>query len=150
MSDDAREFYVANPDVTYADVAEKFGIPVSTLQKRGARERWPDKRRERQELDASYKMKVKRVKARLLDDLLQGSGPIDPQRVHAWRSLETAFPEHRYAKELDDGRRNQIVAVLVDELVDELETNAPSALKEIAPLLETIAKRWLAADWDRR
>ena len=149
--EEIRAYFIESvEELTYAELAAKFDVPLSSLQKRASRERWQDRRSEHQELSATYATKVKRLKARALDELLEGDGKIDPQKVHAWRSLEAAFPEHRYTAALNEGRRHQICAVLVEELVDHLGEHAPSTLDEIEAHLDSLVERWLRADWDRR
>lgn len=133
---------VVNERVSYAEAAERTGIPLSTLQKRGAVENWMDKRQS----TAAYADKVHQLKHRALDaanaafEALaagQESG-VDPiQLTHAWRTVETAYPEHRYATEADPKAKAAVATETLRLLVEYLVSKDKRELvAQLAPHIE--------------
>lgn len=115
---------------TYAQAADATGIPASTLQKRGSAEEWGKQKG----VETSYRDTIRRLKSGLLDQALKAieDGGDATQIVHAWRSAETAFPEHRYDQKADPkallGAQVDTVRRLV-EYLGEHDRNACAALE---------------------
>lgn len=104
----------------YARVAEELRVPLSTLQKRAAKGGWKARRRE----TISYQSQVRKLKAKVLADTLtawEGAETTDErlkavQLIHAWRGLETAFPESRYPRPAEtDEEAGDSFAVMTEE-----------------------------------
>lgn len=117
----------------YARVAEHLRVPLSTLQKRAARGQW----RQQRQRALSYRAQVQRLKARVLQDTLkaweEAKTPAERvaavQLTHAWRGLETAFPEHRYPQQEAETKEDDPIAAMSD---DELHQLVRAAVKEQA------------------
>lgn len=127
---------VIDEGFTYAQAADATGIPVSTLQKRGAAEDWQGQRQSA----ASYSAQTRALKVALLQD---AAATKDPQKVYAWSVMEKAFPEHRYVKGTDDaGTRLAVGAEVIEALVEHLDQEDRPALTKLAPHLQSFAARW--------
>lgn len=133
---------------TYAQAAAATGIPRSTLEKYGSSEGWLDQR----ESAATYLATARSMKAALLARVTQQLAAPDSdlnaisQALHALKSAETAFPEHRYVVQGDDPRVKLAIGAevlqLVTEVLGEVDRNA---LAKLQPYIATIAQRWEAA-----
>lgn len=127
---DARRL-VTQEGASYAEAAEATGIPLSTLQKRGAAEGWLEKR------DVSRSMEASReaLRAAILDRTLalaqdpQSKPNEVAQLVHAWRGLEAVS---KGVSVLDDpAEREKVALEVIMALVEYLGEKNPTAL---APL----------------
>lgn len=132
---------VVREGYTYAQAAEATGIPASTLQKRGSAEQWGDQKG----VETSYRETIRRLKSGLLDQAMKviADGGDATQIVHAWRSAETAFPEHRYDQKADP---KALLGVQVDtvrrfvEYLGEHDRNACAGIeKHIEPFIAELA-----------
>lgn len=140
----ARALVVAE-GYTYAEASDETGIPLSTLQKRAAREDWQSAKRH----EMSYRAQIGALKRKALHKVLAAED-IDPQAIYAWKAIEQAYPEHRYGR-ADDGsrwRRDHLVE-FVEALVAHLEGDDPAALAALAPHLEPFVAK-LEAQWAAR
>lgn len=114
----------------YARVAEHLSIPISTLQKRAAKEKWRQRRQEA----ISYQAQVRRLKAAVLKDATEAWAAAQDtesrlkvvQLIHAWRGLEQAFPEHRYQRppEETDTEADPLATMTDDELLAVIQRRA--------------------------
>lgn len=126
---------------TYAQAAEAVGIPLSTIQKAASREEWQKGR----EGALSYGQSVKRVKALALAKAIASleSGQGDTVGLlNAWRALETAYPESRYAKGLAPGEMRDLIGHVVMEIVEFLSNTDRNALTALAPHIRALGV-WL-------
>lgn len=115
----------------YTDAAAATGVPLSTVQKWAAAEKWQATKG----TTASYMDGVRQLKARMLAELLDG-GAADPQKVFALKTLESAFPEHRYTKPEEDPRAKLGVgAEVIEQLVAYLGGNDRNTLTALQPHL---------------
>lgn len=138
---------VVEDGATYRAAADAHDIDLSTLQKRAAREEWQKQRRAHVERAGSYRSLVGELKHKLLRKAL-GSG--DANDVHAWNTVERAFPERHYS-DLEEGHKRQLVAVFITTQIEFLTDRAPSVLGVFSEeLLQALAEKLLAADWNRR
>lgn len=125
----------------YREVAEATGIPLSTLQKRGAAEDWQSQR----ELGASYTAQFRALKVAQLKRAQEGG---DPQAIYALLKLEAAFPEFRYARQgaVDAGTRRQLALEFLERVVAYLEAEDRNALAVLQPHLATLAERLVSEE----
>lgn len=135
---------------SYAVVAEATGLPLSTLQKRAAKERWMDQ----QEVSFGYDQTVKSLKSLALkrayaafesakdgDELLKAS-----QVLYAWKTAEQAFPEHRYTQVAEDPKARLAIQLETLELfVEHLTEHDRSALAVLQPHIVRLGERLEAA-----
>ncbi len=133
---------VVHEGMSYEDAAVACDIPLSTLQKRAAAERWQEERSTGQ----SYAATVRALKAATLARAHQAmtDAGTDPQAatqlLFAWRSAETAWPEHRYAPAAADPKaRLAVAAELLEQLVAYLERTDRAALAALAPHIAPFA-----------
>lgn len=127
---------VVQEKYSYAQAAASTGIPVSSLQKRAAAERWQDQR----ETASTYADQVKRLKVAALREALASPG--DPQKLYAWQQLEKAWPEHRYHQEQTDPRLKLTIALeVLEELAGFLAEVSPVALAALQPHLAPFGTR---------
>jgi len=137
---------VVEDGLAYADVAEQTGLPLSTLQKRAAREGWQDQRAH----DLGYSAKVAAMKRQALADCIDAEGNVDPQKVYAWKAIEQVFPEHRYGETEDGNRfRSPHLVEFIEELVAYLEREDRTALEAVAPHVRPFVEQ-LEATWRPR
>ena len=124
---------------TYAEAADATGVSRSTLQKRASREGWQDQKR----TNTSYAATVRRLKAHLLDKAEKAvldKPELAPQLVYAWKGVEQAYPEHRYAPGDSDPRAQLAIAeMVITELVDFLDDDR-AALAKLTPHLRDFAQ----------
>lgn len=140
--DEARRL-VTVEGYSYAEAAEATGIPLSTIQKRASAEGW----QKQAETAMSYGAQIKAMKAALLARIvtLTESGSADwnavTQLIHAWRGMETAFPEHRYnAQEADPKARLGLILELLEHLVSYFEKADRNLLTALQPHLKPFAE----------
>lgn len=127
---------VVQEKCTYQQAAEVTGIPVSTLQKRAAVERWQDQR----ETAGTYADQVRRLKVAALKAAMDD--PADPQKLYAWQQLEKAWPEHRYHQEQSDpGLKLRLALEMLEELAAYLAEVSPTALAALQPWLTPFGAR---------
>lgn len=138
----ARELVVVE-GLDYEEASRATGISLSSVQKRAAREKWQEARSEYIESNAAYKSKVREFKNGMLDTAMESN---DPQDVHAWLSVERAFPEHRYG-ELGEGEKRSLVAIFIEQTVAHLSERDANALKALTPHIRDLAEHLLKADW---
>lgn len=140
--DEARRLVVAE-GYTYAQAAEATGIPRDTLTKWGGAEGWMDQRK----AGMSYTAQVRAMKAKLMTQITDlGAEPRNAQAVaqliHAWKSLETAYPEHRYDRKADPRIRRDIGGEFLTFLVEFLGERDRNAVTAIEPHIEALAAAW--------
>ena len=136
---------VVDEGETYPRAAELSGIDLSSLQKRAARDRWQEERRQRLEDKAAYRGQAVSLKQRFLSKAIETG---DPQDVHAWLAIERALPEHRYGNQaLTDPEKRALVGLFVEQLVDYLAGADANALAVVQPHLTPLAEHLLRADW---
>jgi hypothetical protein len=126
---------------TYAEVAAATGLPLSTVQKRAARENW------KAEADTAtdYSARVRALKNKALDAALAGN---DPQLFYAWQAMERAWPEHRYTRAQNPAERREVAATVVEQLVAylaDVDRNVLAALQpHILPFAKHLEVTWAA------
>ncbi len=143
--DEAKRLVVAD-GYSYAQAATATGIPLSTIQKWAAAEAWQKQR----ETSMSYGATVRAMKANVLAQLVTMSA--DPasdknqlaQLSHAWRNLESAYPEHRYDKKADPKVRLDVAAEVIEKLVAYLGKHDRNALTAVQPHIAPFAQEWEA------
>lgn len=128
---EAKRLVVAE-NMTYAQAAEATGVPVSTIQKTGAREDWMGQRQTR----ASYDATVGMLKAAALKKAMAS---MDPQDIYAWQAIEKAYPEHRRRSKDDPQVRMAVAVEIIEELVTFLGQNDRNALASVQPLIQPFA-----------
>lgn len=135
----------------YAVVAADLGLPLSTLQKRAARERWMDQ----QEASFGYDQVARRLKSITLRkalDAIEGADGADElvkasQALYAWKAAEQAFPEHRYTKPSEDPQARLAIQLgTLELLVEHLTENDRAALAALQPHIVRLAERLEAGD----
>jgi len=146
---EARRLVVAE-NYTYEEVANALNLPVSTIQKRAAREGWQDQR----QASFGYAQTVRRLKALALQKALAAIEAAESaddigkatQLLYAWQKTEQAYPEHRYVEQEVDPRLHLRVGLeVVEELVSFLVEVDRAALAAIQPHLVPFAQRLEAA-----
>ena len=70
----------------------------------------------------------------------------DPQMLHAWRSAESAFPEHRYSQ-MEEGDKRTFAQVFIRHLVNYFAEHDRNVLGAIEDHLEPLGESLVAADW---
>lgn len=126
---------------TYAAAAEKTGISLTALQRKGREQDWMDERKAHNAAsteyrDAIFELKLNAVRAALNDT----DG--DPQKIHALASLERMFPERVYRKDkedISDRDKREIVVETIEAVVAYLEEFAPSVLYSFKEHLRAMA-----------
>lgn len=141
---DACREAVVSDGLTLAAAAERVGIPVSTVEKRAAREEWARQRDEARMHARSYRTRVYQLKNKLLDAALE-SGEVQPTQT--WQAVERAFPEKTYAG-ITEPQKRQLIGVFINVMVRHLGETAPSLLPELEGHLPGIASSALVADWE--
>ena len=140
---DVARTLVVNEGRSYAEASAESGIPLSSLQKRAADEGWRDQQR----TAVSYNARVRGLKDKYLqslETLLDASADANAiaQAAHAWRGIEQAFPEHRYAKKSDPKVRLEIGGEVLRALIEYLSAHDTNALAAIEPHIEGFANVW--------
>jgi len=138
--DEARRL-VVHEGASYAEAAAATGLPVSTVEKWGAADRWQDERN----TQMSYGAQIRALKAGLLKRAMEAveAGGDPTQIVFAWKQAEAAYPEHRYAavaKE-DPKLRTRIAIEVVEELVAYLSETDRNALMVMQGHVEPFGRR---------
>lgn len=134
---------VVQEGLTYAEVARRTGIPLSTIQKRATQEGWQGER----ETGVTYADQIRLLKRgaldRAKDALLAAKTPQElqaaAQLTHVWRGLEQAYPEHRYASGFDAGAARELLGRVVVRIVEWFADHDPTALAALQPHLEPLA-----------
>lgn len=124
---------------SYAEVAGLTGIPLSTLQKRAADERWQDQRK----TAVDYGVLCRQLRAKLAENALAAVTKGESPAAH----IDALFKADRLAARgstVDPKVRLSAGAELLELVVQVLAAEAPAALNLIEPHLETIARRWEA------
>lgn len=163
---DARQLVVEEGS-SYAQAAEATGLSVSTIQKAGADGGWQAARQRYTLESAGYSDKVRRLKRRALDlallavdrrleraspsgkktplELLEDSqDPLSDvgELIKEWRSLETAYPEHRYQPaERDPEARKGAMLEALELIVDFAAGEDPELLALLQPHLQALGAR---------
>jgi hypothetical protein len=131
---------VVDDKLSYAEVAEKTGLPLSTIQKRASRESW----KAAAETGVDYSARVKALKSKALDLALTSE---DPQVFFAWQALEKTWPEHRYGSKVKSlGEQRELVVTFMEALIQYLVENDRVALTAMQPHIQPFAKV-LEAQW---
>lgn len=127
---------VIHEGYSYQEAAQATGIPLSTLQKRGAAEGWRGLR----DSNASYNATVAKLKTDMLAVAIESK---DPQKLYAWLAVEKVYPASRYQPANTDGKvKLAIGAEVVTSLVDFIGKADRRALTILAPHLEAFAAHW--------
>jgi hypothetical protein len=137
----AREIFVGG--ATLAEAASAVGVPLSTVQKWSSAEQWGEHR----DAARSYGDSVKLLKRSALTAAIRAADeglPTAPQLIGAWRSIETAFPEYRYAGGVDAAQARAVVSGFVEQLVELLAARDPSALRALQPHIAPAMEAWEA------
>lgn len=129
---------------SYPRVAEELGLPLSTVQSRGAREGWQAQKATTASYDATMR-RIKRaaqerVLAALTGDVVD-DGKVS-QLILSLKALETAYPEHRYQPqetEADPNLRRTVALEVLGLLADWLAEHAPAALRALQPHIKPFA-----------
>lgn len=135
---------VVEDGMTLSAAAEEVGIPLSTVEKRAAREDWTELREEARQQAQSYRARVYRLKNKLLNSAIESG---DVQKAQAWRSVESAYPEKTYAG-VSDAQKRHLVGFFVTRLVGYLNEHAPSLSPLLQDHLEGFSEIVAAADWE--
>ncbi|MCA9640128.1 MAG: hypothetical protein KC492_05510, partial [Myxococcales bacterium] len=98
----------------YSEAAKAVGLPLSSLQKRAAREGWQNQR----QADNSYHAQVRALKVAALKKATENPG--DAQAIYAWVKMEQAWPEHRYGGAQDPATRRAAALEMFEALIDYL------------------------------
>lgn len=137
---------VVQESYTYDQVATELDLPLSTLQKRAAREGWQEQR----QANFGYGQVVRRLKSIALDrayeamEQAQSAEDIGraTQLLYAWQKTEQAYPEHRYAEAEEDPKaRLKVGLEVVEQLVEYLVEHDRSALAVLQPHLVPFARQ---------
>lgn len=134
--DHARQL-VVDDRLSYAEVAERTGIPLSTLQKRAGAEQWRSQRQD----GLDYIEGLKALKRRELKKLLAAPETADiSQQIHALRGLEAVCPEHRYGEKagITYAQRLEVAADVMRVVTDYLADNDPWLLGKLKAHLDPI------------
>lgn len=130
---------------SYEEVARRFRISLSAVQKRASAEDWQAKASQRRDRSADYSVHVHELKGKLLS---KASQSLDPNDVHSWRSVEAAFPEHRYTS-LTEAEKRTFVGQFIDGTIAYLEEHDAALLSKlqghIRPLAEHLVATWRTA-----
>lgn len=124
---------------SYAEAATLAGLPLSTLQKRAADERWRDQRKTAVDYGVLCRQLRAKLAERALTAITQGESPA----AH----IDALFKADRLAARgstVDPKVRLLAGAELLELVVNVLAAEAPAALNLLNPHLETIARRWEA------
>lgn len=131
---------------SYAEAAEAAGVPLSTLQKRAAAERWQDQ----QDASFGYGQTIRRLKTISLKKALEQIESAESaeeiakatQLLYAWQKTEQAYPEHRYTKPEADPRVKLAAGIeTLEDLVAYLEVHDRSALMALQPHIRPFAEQ---------
>lgn len=137
---------VVSESFTYEQAAKELGLPLSTVQKRAAREGWQDQRA----ASFGYGQTVRRLKVLALEKALKGVEEAETaddvakatQLLYAWQKTEQAYPEHRYAEvEADPKLLLKVGLEVVEQLVTFLVERDRSALAALQPHLTPFAQQ---------
>lgn len=137
---------VVQESYTYEQVADELGLPVSTVQKRAAREGWQDQR----QASFGYAQTVRRLKALALQKALAAIEAAETaddigkatQLLYAWQKTEQAYPEHRYVEQEVDPRLHLRIGLeVVEELVQFLVEVDRAVLAALQPHLAAFGQR---------
>jgi len=123
---------------TYAEAAERTGISLSAIQKKGREQDWIEERKAHAEDAGDYRQMVFELKKRHAQRALEEG---DPQAIYALAKLERMFPEYRYRagdEGIDDRAKRELVVQVVEAIVAYLETDAPSVLYEFRRYLRPL------------
>lgn len=134
---------VVEQGADYEETARITGISLSAVQKRGAVDGWKDQRAAFVEQSSEYRDQVRRFKAQALSQAMKDN---DPQKVHAWLSIERAFPEHRYG-DLSEGEKRALVGMFIEQLVEYFGAADANVLKDLHAHLQPLAEHLLKVDW---
>lgn len=137
--DEARRL-VTHEGASYVEAAAATGIPISTLEKRAASERWQDQR----DTQMSYAAQIRALKAGLLQKALDAmaAGQDPTQITFAWKQAESAYPEHRYVPTKEDPKvRIRVAVEVVEELVAYLTETDRNALMVLQGHIEPFGRR---------
>lgn len=124
---------VVGERMTYAEAARVLKVPKSTIEKWGHREGWAAEK----DVELSYKAQVRALKRHALQAVQEAiarkaGGNEIAQLIHAWRAMETAFPEKDYAAATEDPRMLMTMGLAAGEaLVEFLRKHNPAGLKAI-------------------
>lgn len=138
--EEARRLYV-NEGWSYEEAAAVTGIPKSTLEKKGSAESWTEQR----ETSMSYAAQIRAAKASLMASILTATDNQErAQLVHAWRGMETAWPEYRYNAKADPKQLLELAADVIRAFVEYLAAQDTNALAVLEPHIEPFAAHWEA------
>lgn len=142
---EARRLVVAE-SYTYDQVAAELGLPLSTVQKRAAREGWQEQR----QASFGYGQVVRRLKSIALAKALESIEAAESadelakatQLLFAWQKTEQAYPEHRYVEaEADPQLHLKVGLEIIEDLVVFLTDADRSALAALQPHIAAFAER---------
>lgn len=144
---EARRLVVAEGQ-TYAEAAQVVGLPLATLQKRAAAERWRDDRATASSTAAQWREIQARTRQAVLDALSQPE--IDPglvsQLIFAAEKAERAYCPQAKSAAVDPQQRRAAVLELLEGLVRWLGDRDPATLTALRPHLTPFAESIEAAD----
>ncbi len=126
---------------TYAEAAEKSGITVTALQRKGRKQDWMDERKAHNASSTEYRSAIFELKLNAVRSALKDKDG-DPQKIHALASLERMFPERFYRKDsedISDRDKREIVVETIEAIVAYLEEFAPSVLYSFKEHLREMA-----------
>ena len=134
---DYARYLVVHEGATLDDAARKAGCSRRTIERFSREEKWQEKKANA----LAYGQRVEQLKSALLDKAILTK---DPQDVHAWQRVETAFPAHRYTKGVTAVTLLEVGGDCMELLVNYLAQHDMVALAALRPHLKGIATAWEA------